>query len=316
MLVSVIVITYNSSRFVAQTLESILRQTYKNIELIVSDDCSTDDTFLFCTRWVAKHQGRFSRTVCTQTPHNGGICWNYNHALKLAKGVWTKYIAGDDILSDNCIERFICNIRDDCHLYYSGQQQCLDTKDAITFPYYTLPKIPNADATSQLKLILRYTYGIHGTALFANKSILTRLDGFDEGYPYIEDRPITYKFLTNGKPIGLIPEVLVMWRVYSDSVSHESSIVNKHFTKDMDNVEYHYRTRYCLRYGLLLQWYHCVSEHYINNNYDKGGTRRFLGYLLRSIDVLFWYRRKHPIQTVNVQPGIFQQFQRLPEHNQ
>src|SRR5574344_829558 len=117
MVVSIIVITYNSSRFVLETLESAYRQTYQDIELIVSDDCSTDDTFSICQQWAEAHKSRFVHTLCTQTPHNGGITNNCNHALKFAQGKWIKYIAGDDILKDNCIERYIANIEPNIFLY-------------------------------------------------------------------------------------------------------------------------------------------------------------------------------------------------------
>lgn len=43
-LVSVVVITYNSSKYIVETLNSVKKQTYKNIELIITDDCSTDNT--------------------------------------------------------------------------------------------------------------------------------------------------------------------------------------------------------------------------------------------------------------------------------
>src|SRR5574344_605243 len=117
MLVSIIVITYNSSRFVLETLESAYRQTYQDIELIVSDDCSTDDTYDICQQWVNSHKERFCRVLCTRTSHNGGICWNYNHALKFAQGNWIKYIAGDDILNNNCIDRYVANIRPNIYIY-------------------------------------------------------------------------------------------------------------------------------------------------------------------------------------------------------
>ena len=50
-LVSIVVITYNSAEYVLETLESAKAQTYQNIELIVSDDCSADNTVETCSRW-------------------------------------------------------------------------------------------------------------------------------------------------------------------------------------------------------------------------------------------------------------------------
>lgn len=51
-LVSVIVITYNSSKYVLETLNSVAAQTYDNIELIISDDCSVDNTVEICRNWL------------------------------------------------------------------------------------------------------------------------------------------------------------------------------------------------------------------------------------------------------------------------
>lgn len=55
-LVSVSVITYNSAKTVLETLESIKAQTYQNLELIVSDDCSTDNTVELCRNWIEQNK--------------------------------------------------------------------------------------------------------------------------------------------------------------------------------------------------------------------------------------------------------------------
>ena len=51
-LISILVISYNSSKFIIDTLESIKKQSYNNIELIVSDDYSTDNTIELVTNWL------------------------------------------------------------------------------------------------------------------------------------------------------------------------------------------------------------------------------------------------------------------------
>ena len=61
-LVSVVVVTYNSARYVEQTLDSVLAQTYRGpIELIVSDDGSTDNTLKVCNEWIALYGNSFTR---------------------------------------------------------------------------------------------------------------------------------------------------------------------------------------------------------------------------------------------------------------
>lgn len=106
-LVSVPVITYNSSKTVLETLESIKSQTYQNIELIISDDCSTDDTVQLCQEWVDKNIDRFVNALVIEAPINTGISANCNRAERACQGEWIKIIAGDDILLPECIESLI-----------------------------------------------------------------------------------------------------------------------------------------------------------------------------------------------------------------
>ena len=72
-LVSVPVITYNSSKTVLETLDSIYNQTYQNLELIVSDDCSTDNTVGICREWIEAHKKRFVRTELLTVEKNTGV---------------------------------------------------------------------------------------------------------------------------------------------------------------------------------------------------------------------------------------------------
>ena len=105
--VTVVVITYNSSKYVIDTLNSVFRQTYHDIQLIISDDCSTDNTPTVCLQWMQSHSHRFISTKMISTPVNSGIAANYNNAIKHIDGRWTKYIAGDDYMTDDCIEQFV-----------------------------------------------------------------------------------------------------------------------------------------------------------------------------------------------------------------
>ena len=58
-LVSIVVITYNSSKYVLDTLQSVYNQTYKNLELIISDDCSSDNTVAIVEKWLIDNGNRF-----------------------------------------------------------------------------------------------------------------------------------------------------------------------------------------------------------------------------------------------------------------
>lgn len=106
-LVSVPVITYNSSEYIIEGLESIKAQTYKNIELIISDDCSTDNTVELCREWLAKNKDRFVRTSLVTSEKNTGTAGNCNRAISYCHGEWIKMLAGDDLLLPDCIEKNI-----------------------------------------------------------------------------------------------------------------------------------------------------------------------------------------------------------------
>lgn len=106
-LVSIVVITYNSSEYVLETLESAKAQTYTNIELIVSDDCSTDETVSICKKWFEANKDRFVNTIMVEAEINSGVPANANRGLAECKGEWIKFIAGDDILVSTGIEEFV-----------------------------------------------------------------------------------------------------------------------------------------------------------------------------------------------------------------
>ena len=82
-LVTVAVVSYKAAEYVAETLDSIKSQTYKNIELIVSDDCSTDNTREIVRNWLQKNTGRFHNQRLIETPCNKGIPANCNHSYLL-----------------------------------------------------------------------------------------------------------------------------------------------------------------------------------------------------------------------------------------
>ena len=111
-LVSVGVLTYNSSKTVLETLESIKAQTYQNIELIISDDASKDNTVEICKEWVEKNKDRFVRCEILTVPENTGIPANVNRRIAASRGEWSKGIAADDALLPDCIENFINYVKE------------------------------------------------------------------------------------------------------------------------------------------------------------------------------------------------------------
>jgi glycosyltransferase involved in cell wall biosynthesis len=103
-LVTVIAACYNQEQFVVESLESIMAQTYSNIELIIWDDCSKDNSVKVIEDWIEKNH-----IACRFIKHteNKGICKSLNEAFSYAKGKYLQIIALDDILLPSKIERHV-----------------------------------------------------------------------------------------------------------------------------------------------------------------------------------------------------------------
>ena len=92
-LVSIITPTYNCAAFIAETIESVKTQSYVNWEMIIVDDCSTDNTHEIVQKY-AQNDHRI-RYFCLQ--HNSGAAVARNEAIKLAQGRWIAFLDSDDL---------------------------------------------------------------------------------------------------------------------------------------------------------------------------------------------------------------------------
>lgn len=127
-LVSIITPSYNSSRFIAQTIESILSQTYTNWELLITDDCSVDDT----REIVERYQQKDSRIKLFQLKENSGAGVARNHSIEMAKGRFIAFCDSDDCWYPQKLEKQLAFMREkDCALSYTSYMVC-DENDINT----------------------------------------------------------------------------------------------------------------------------------------------------------------------------------------
>ena len=102
-LVSICIPTYNGSVYIAEALQSALSQTYQNLEIVVSDDASTDETLAIVQSYVDKTDVPFR--VVHHVPN--GIGANWNNCIKNATGVYIKFLFQDDILHPTCVTELV-----------------------------------------------------------------------------------------------------------------------------------------------------------------------------------------------------------------
>lgn len=94
-LVSIGLPIYNGERFLAACIDSVLAQTYRNFEIIISDNASTDGTVAICREYAR----RDSRVRVVQHDRNRGSAWNHNHVRELARGAYFKWYGADDLMA-------------------------------------------------------------------------------------------------------------------------------------------------------------------------------------------------------------------------
>ncbi len=242
-LVSIVVITYNSSKYILDALESAKELTYGNIELIISDDCSTDDTLTICREWVKENSKYFVNTEIIPAEKNAGIPANCNKGCRAAHGEYVKILAGDDMLSPNGIEDFIncyggSSMVVECgHKFFSvdkcGQKNVWDDK-RDNQDFYRL------SAEEQHERLLM-SCCVSAPSVIIKAELFSKIGYFDESYKYIEDWPFWLKYTSGGGVIDYASVNLVCYRVNHESVSvTEVKYFNYLFYKDCQKFKKDY----------------------------------------------------------------------------
>lgn len=216
-IVSIVVLTYNSSRYVIETLDSIYRQSYRNIELIICDDCSTDTTYKLCEEWLRRHADRFVNSHIIQQHVNGGVANNCNSGNKIARGTYVKFIAGDDYLVedyvDKCVKKF--NEVPDCGMVYTLSYLVLEKQKKII-----------EENSSQYKKgylfddLCRLNFWPKTPSIIFRKKVVDEMGGFDTSI-WVEDYLLVLK-VADKYPIEYIPDYLAFYRLHSNNIGSET----------------------------------------------------------------------------------------------
>lgn len=256
-LVSVVVITYNSCDTVLDTLESIKAQTYRNIELIITDDCSSDSTVKLCERWLNENSRRFVHCVILSSDSNRGVSANINGGIHISKGEWIKSIAGDDKLFANCIESNIEYILLNQNVFFLfsrlepfGKMDFFN-KIERRFQYgffYLKPK------QQYHRLLLRNA--IPAPTAFIRRRVFSVIGLYDEKIPLMEDWPFWLKALDLGYSLSFMNRVTVYYRVgnslttsddysalYKQTVNLFEQLLNSYRSRENVMLRHYYKLR-------------------------------------------------------------------------
>lgn len=234
-LVSILVISYNSSRFILETLDSAFSQSYKNVELVVSDDGSSDNTVEIVKKWMQDHRSRFVRCVVLESPHNTGIPANCNRAVKAARGEWIRIIAGDDLLTKDGIMLQIAFAKEEMNvivsdiLCFKGSSNPMEPFGVIRIGE-SLPWFFETDAQSQYRYLLyHYNIGL-GISTIVRRNVYEKVAMYDERYPLEEDTMFQLNLTKLGIKYYYYQCPATYYRVHeSVSNTNDEAVMNKKY---------------------------------------------------------------------------------------
>lgn len=186
-LVSVICMCYNHEKYVVQSLNSVLNQSYKNIQLIIANDSSTDDSDKEIKNWLLTHPD----IAYINNSVNLGNTKTFNKALKLAKGDYIIDLAADDALLEDCIEKqlnaFLKPKFDNLGIVY-GNVELISENNAHIGYYYPVNSNKEAiekPASGNIYLsMLSQNSKICSVSAMIRKTVLDHLNGYDENLAY------------------------------------------------------------------------------------------------------------------------------------
>lgn len=214
-LVSIIMPSYNTGKFIRETINSVLNQTYKNWELLIVDDCSSDNT-----DEIIKSIND-NRIIYMKNNKNSGAAVSRNKALREAKGKWIAFLDSDDLWKEDKLERQIKFMKD--NNYYFSYTNYIEIDEN---------SVPNGKKVTGPKKITKtgmYNYCWPGclTAMYDAEIIgLIQIENIKKNNDYAMWLKVCQK-----ANCYLLDENLAMYRKRTGSISNHSyiSLIKWHY---------------------------------------------------------------------------------------
>lgn len=282
-LVSVVIITYNSADTILETLDSVKQQSYEKIELIISDDCSSDNTIPLIEDWINNNEYRFVRAIVLKSLKNTGVCANFNRAIDIANGEWIKGLAGDDIFEINAIEEYVRFVLSNQSNICFAKMKTFGINEEANkkhFNYleklYKYLKLPTRE--QQYKASLK-RHILPGPGIFYRKDFWNSIGRFNEKYPFAEEYDFQLRVLNNSK-IDFLDQYLIDWRIRPNSLSNR---INPNSFKSDYDFFYDVKIKLLMREKMYLYIWHEIISLKIKKSLLNGKRNYRYLYLLSPI---------------------------------
>ncbi len=259
-LVSIVVPVYNSEKYLEETIESILNQSYSDFEIILIDDGSTDLSGTICDEFALKD----NRIKVEHIP-NSGPSFARNIGIQISKGEYILPVDSDDIIESTYVEKAakVLEKNDNIGIVYCKARLIGDYSGEWMIPSYSLPEILVKNC-------------IFATAMF-RKCDWKVVGGYSEIMRYgLEDYDLWLSIISLKRKVYQIPEILFQYRKHNNSRSNT-------FEKDKLIVENTERLRFLRHRNLYENVYYIPTPGIKNALYGAGGAGKTYFEFLKSI---------------------------------
>lgn len=207
--ISVVIAAYNTGRYIGRTLESLIRQTFSDFEIIVVNDHSTDNT----AKVVKEYQVRDSRIILIDNDHNCGPCISRNRGMDFARGKYIAILDSDDLSAPErlAVQFEFLEMYPEITLVGS-QGTRIDENDHITGNI----NLSTDPAVIKYRLVTENNL-IHSSVFFRKNEIIS-VGGYNKEYQGVEDFGLYSLLLKNNFVILNLPQRLVSYRQRRGSI--------------------------------------------------------------------------------------------------
>lgn len=206
-LITVVMPNYNGHRFVEQAIDSVIAQTYSNFELIVVDDCSTDNSL----QLIQKKASLDNRIRIIALKKNVGVANARNIAIAQAKGIYTAFLDNDDLWVEDKLERQFLLAKKGASIVYSSYDFIDEKNNSIRKPFIVPPQ------TNYYKML---SSNIIGCSTCFVKTDLLKKYKFNPDF-YHEDYVLWMELLQTNVVAYGEKKVLMHYRLVSGSRSNK-----------------------------------------------------------------------------------------------
>lgn len=252
--VTVIIPMYNAEKYIGQCLQSLLDQTFKDFDVIVVNDCSTDNSLAEAKKFTEQFQGRLK--IKSLSKNSGASSLPKNTGIQMARGKYLTFLDSDDYITPTAIEE-VFKIAEEtdadvvhCSHYFAfkdGENQIVKATFQKTC-FVDKPTFETMDTAERVKEFMNYGFLWWGQCKLIRRDFLIKNKIQFPQSKVWEDMIFVFQCVILAKNYVRVPNVVHFYRVRNDSLSHipktpvsiVKSMINivNYFDKFMNQVEF------------------------------------------------------------------------------